>query len=1256
MARLPPSMRKRLYSLPPQIAPKASIMDEEDEEAGGGGNGNGGCGDKDARRKSIKLKPLPSAAPGGARGYGAGEPSRLGGGDAGGGLVDIGEAGAAAGSASGGSGCRISAKSSTNGDCRRFKGSLSSLTSRQPHDSGEERRLIGSEGEAASPGEERSPPGLSETEQGPPASIPAAGAAASSSSSPRDAPPQPSAFIKVEGGGGPEGAGGGGEGEGGDQISADDEQRLDQAGFMQRQFGAMLQPGVNKFSLRMFGSQKAVEREQERVKSAGFWIIHPYSDFRFYWDLTMLLLMVGNLIIIPVGITFFKDENTTPWIVFNVVSDTFFLIDLVLNFRTGIVVEDNTEIILDPQRIKMKYLKSWFVVDFISSIPVDYIFLIVETRIDSEVYKTARALRIVRFTKILSLLRLLRLSRLIRYIHQWEEIFHMTYDLASAVVRIVNLIGMMLLLCHWDGCLQFLVPMLQDFPDDCWVSLNRMVNDSWGKQYSYALFKAMSHMLCIGYGQQAPVGMSDVWLTMLSMIVGATCYAMFIGHATALIQSLDSSRRQYQEKYKQVEQYMSFHKLPAEMRQRIHDYYEHRYQGKMFDEESILGELSEPLREEIINFNCRKLVASMPLFANADPNFVTSMLTKLRFEVFQPGDYIIREGTIGKKMYFIQHGVVSVLTKGNKETKLADGSYFGEICLLTHGRRTASVRADTYCRLYSLSVDNFNEVLEEYPMMRRAFETVALDRLDRIGKKNSILLHKVQHDLNSGVFNYQENEIIQQIVQHDREMAHCAHNIQAAAAAASTPTPVIWTPLIQAPLQAAAATTSVAIALTHHPRLPTTTFRPPVSVLGSLGQAPNQTPRQLRRLHSLVSSAGPSIVGSPSSTPSQQHTPGAETLSSPSFQIQQLAGFTASAGLGQFHRASTGSPSAGSAQQPLGSPSSAVLSPLQQGAVESLEGPAQQQATDNNLTSGFGPFQKAPASSPSAATATFPQLSSNLPGSPLSHWQATCSNKPFQTGQSQPLSGTGALGGMNHFHLSPSSSLSQLAQASGGSLLALCQTQPSALGPSTSPATVAQLHHERSPFASMSPLKQPTSAPPLYPPSGLSPPSQSAAARTFQCGPSGAMGSHGSLLMPQTSSPPLQALQRRSTPPPPPPPVPPGRLTQDLKLISASQPSLPHEVAQTLSQGSPHSSRESLSSFSSFSGGGGTRPLGKPYSFVPGQVTLPRQMSSGSLPQPTMYEASCAIPPSLTAAEGRKGSIGLTGEREPIPSKLPSNL
>nr|XP_021505431.1 potassium/sodium hyperpolarization-activated cyclic nucleotide-gated channel 4 [Meriones unguiculatus] len=1208
MDKLPPSMRKRLYSLPQQVGAKAWIMDEEEdgEEEGAGGR-------QDPSRRSIRLRPLPSPSPSVAAGC---ADSR----------------GAALGAADGEGPGRSAGKSSTNGDCRRFRGSLASLGSRggggggaggggghgHLHDSAEERRLIAAEGDA-SPGEDRTPPGLAAEPERPGA------AAQPAASPPPQQPPQPASAsceqpaadtaIKVEGGAAA-----------GDQILPEAEVRLGQTGFMQRQFGAMLQPGVNKFSLRMFGSQKAVEREQERPTCWPACIKEQFADQSlftnsreldlFYWDLTMLLLMVGNLIIIPVGITFFKDENTTPWIVFNVVSDTFFLIDLVLNFRTGIVVEDNTEIILDPQRIKMKYLKSWFVVDFISSIPVDYIFLIVETRIDSEVYKTARALRIVRFTKILSLLRLLRLSRLIRYIHQWEEIFHMTYDLASAVVRIVNLIGMMLLLCHWDGCLQFLVPMLQDFPHDCWVSMNGMVNNSWGKQYSYALFKAMSHMLCIGYGRQAPLGMSDVWLTMLSMIVGATCYAMFIGHATALIQSLDSSRRQYQEKYKQVEQYMSFHKLPPDTRQRIHDYYEHRYQGKMFDEESILGELSEPLREEIINFNCRKLVASMPLFANADPNFVTSMLTKLRFEVFQPGDYIVREGTVGRKMYFIQHGVVSVLAKGNKETKLADGSYFGEICLLTRGRRTASVRADTYCRLYSLSVDNFNEVLEEYPMMRRAFETVALDRLDRIGKKNSILLHKVQHDLNSGVFNYQENEIIQQIVRHDREMAHCAHRVQAAASATPTPTPVIWTPLIQAPLQAAAATTSVAIALTHHPRLPAAIFRPPPGPgLGNLGAG--QTPRHPRRLQSLI----PSALGSasPASSPSQVDTP-----SSSSFHIQQLAGFSAPPGLSPLLPSCSSPPPPGACGSPPAPPSTSA-------AVAT--------------TAGFSHFHKALGGSLSSSDS--PLLTPLQPGA----------RSPQAAQPPPPVPGArGSLGLLEHFlppppsSRSPSSSPGQLGQPPG-------ELSPGlAAGPPSTPETPSR-PEQPSFMAGASGGASPVA---FTPRGGLSPPGHSPGPpRTFPSAPPRASGSHGSLLLPPASSPPPpQVPQRRGTPP-----LTPGRLTQDLKLISASQPALPQDGAQTLRRASPHSSGESVAAFPLYprAGGGsgssgGLGPPGRPYGALPGQhVTLPRKTSSGSLPPPlSLFGARAASSggPPLTAAPQREPGA----RSEPVRSKLPSNL
>ena len=61
------------------------------------------------------------------------------------------------------------------------------------------------------------------------------------------------------------------------------------------------------------------------------------------------------------------------------------------------------------------------------------------------------------------------------------------------------------------------------------------------------------------------------------------------------------------------------------------------------------------------------------------------------------GDIIIKEGTIGMKMYFIQEGIVDiVMQNGDVATSLSDGSYFGEICLLTNARRVARCAAQHF--------------------------------------------------------------------------------------------------------------------------------------------------------------------------------------------------------------------------------------------------------------------------------------------------------------------------------------------------------------------------------------------------------------------------------------------------------------------------------------------------------------------------------------------------------------------------------
>ncbi len=85
--------------------------------------------------------------------------------------------------------------------------------------------------------------------------------------------------------------------------------------------------------------------------------------------------------------------------------------------------------VLEPKQIAKAYLRGWFIIDFVSSIPFDYLTLFArtggeetETGLSPSLIKASRALRIVRLTKLLSLLRLLRISRMLRYLQRWEEV------------------------------------------------------------------------------------------------------------------------------------------------------------------------------------------------------------------------------------------------------------------------------------------------------------------------------------------------------------------------------------------------------------------------------------------------------------------------------------------------------------------------------------------------------------------------------------------------------------------------------------------------------------------------------------------------------------------------------------------------------------------------------------------------------------------------------------------------------------------
>eukprot|EP00055_Hartaetosiga_balthica_P010885 m.47825 g.47825 ORF g.47825 m.47825 type:complete len:725 (-) comp7362_c0_seq1:871-3045(-) len=471
----------------------------------------------------------------------------------------------------------------------------------------------------------------------------------------------------------------------------------------------------------------------EESKPLNYFIIHPYSTFRWYWDLIMVVMLIFTVVSIPVAIAFFNEGTGKAYFVCSCIIDSLFLLDIFFNFRTGIDSPKSLQvIILDRKRIAQQYIRGWFFIDLISSLPLDYIIsACYGVSYDSPSYlKASRALKFIRVAKILTLLRLLRVTRVFRLFRRWEEVINVN----TAWIRMFKLVVLMLLMSHWSGCIQFLAAQLANFPEDSWVSVNGLVDSPPSVQYSWALFKALSHMLCIGYGRFPPRSVTEAWFTMFSMVIGATFYAIFIGQISSITLSIDSAGRVYREKIQEAAEYLRARKVPTKIKQRVFDYYEYRWaQRKYFDEKQLLEEISPGLRAEIIKHNCEPLVQSLPFLRNASLDLIEAITTRVTFHVVMPGEIIIKGNTFGSQMFLLQYGMVEViLPSGEIVAQLEDGSYFGEMSLLHKTKRAATVRAKSACKLYVLSQEALREVESEFPSLRRELELTAEMRLEQL--------------------------------------------------------------------------------------------------------------------------------------------------------------------------------------------------------------------------------------------------------------------------------------------------------------------------------------------------------------------------------------------------------------------------------------------------------------------------------------------------------------------------------------------
>ena len=108
-------------------------------------------------------------------------------------------------------------------------------------------------------------------------------------------------------------------------------------------------------------------------------------------------------------------------------------------------------------------------------------------------------------------------------------------------------------------------------------------------------------------------------------------------------------------------------------------------------------------------------LAEIPLFTALSKKDL-QRIARASNEISRPaGTVLVDQGDQGREAFVIIEGTATVKRNGRKVGELGPGQSLGELSLLDHGPRTATVTADTDITVLVLSAREFAGVLEEVP-------------------------------------------------------------------------------------------------------------------------------------------------------------------------------------------------------------------------------------------------------------------------------------------------------------------------------------------------------------------------------------------------------------------------------------------------------------------------------------------------------------------------------------------------------------
>eukprot|EP01052_Picozoa_sp_SAG31_P048882 SAG31_NODE_10439_length_1139_cov_0.935577_1_plen_366_part_01 len=321
------------------------------------------------------------------------------------------------------------------------------------------------------------------------------------------------------------------------------------------------------------------------------------------------------------------------WFFVDVLVDMYFVTDVILLFRTAVYLRDGTREDR-PGKIACNYMKGWFIIDFVSSLPISYVTYILpddskvatmngsqggeqlDTRDAAGGESNLRAMKAIRLVRLSKMLRLARIKKILS--KYGDDVDLQTYvSISFNFFIILFLVHIMTCFYYLIGTSDMLVA-LEGQPDVVvhgWVN----VEPNWNEKTPVFPSRYVSSAYYVLNALENGSTDAERAFALLAEFMRDVILGMVAGLMTTILMAINSTDNEVQWKVRALKGWMNKRKVPKSLQIMMVEYCNELWGGRGFggsgvQMEDLFKQVPPGLRLNMTTFLHGSTVAHVPLF------------------------------------------------------------------------------------------------------------------------------------------------------------------------------------------------------------------------------------------------------------------------------------------------------------------------------------------------------------------------------------------------------------------------------------------------------------------------------------------------------------------------------------------------------------------------------------------------------------------------------------------------------------------